>query len=81
MMCLDRDGPLAAEKYYRDIGENQKHYICRLDQTLRVTFAKSSQVTVPGSFRGEVLGVSWFATVSERTLDLSGGSAGVGRGC
>ena len=61
-----------AEKRYKDIVESQKHYICRLDRSLRVTFANASLVKALGVGHHEVLGASWAAIISEGNGDLSG---------
>lgn len=46
-----------AEKRYRDILENQKYFICRLDRKLRLTFANASLSTLLGKSYNELIGV------------------------
>lgn len=54
-----------AEKRYKDIVESQKHFICRLDNQLRVTFANSSFASVLGKSYDELIGTHLASLLSE----------------
>ncbi|MBY6072016.1 EAL domain-containing protein [Marinobacter salsuginis] len=56
-----------AEKRYKDIVESQKHFICRLDNQLRVTFANSSFASVLGKSYEELIGTHLANLLSEES--------------
>lgn len=61
-----------AERRYRDIVESQKHYICRIDRTLRVTFANVSLLKALDMSDGEVIGTPLSSIITEEAQCLSG---------
>lgn len=60
----------SAEQRYREIIENQKHLICRLDAGLQVTFANAAFERVLGINRQELPGVTLNALVAEEDQNV-----------
>ncbi|WP_341936855.1 EAL domain-containing protein [Marinimicrobium sp. C2-29] len=59
-----------AERRYKGIVESQKHYICRLDDQLRITFANTSFVNVFGRPYEELLGMSLSSLIADNEKEL-----------
>lgn len=61
----------AAEQRYKDIVNSEKHFICRLDGSLRVTFANQSLLKAVGMKPEELRGQTITAIMTDTDLSFS----------
>ena len=61
----------ASEKRYKDIINSEKHFICRVDGQLKITFANQSLVRAVGASGDELLGQSVTAILAGNDLSFS----------
>ena len=60
-----------AEKRYKDIVESQKHFICRIDKLLNITFANTSFLKALGMPYQEVVGSQLKTVINKSYKNLS----------